>query len=33
MRAAEHIQLASLRHLLHLVGYGRIAPLDDVNLS
>lgn len=30
MRAAEHIQLASLRHLLYLVGYGRMVSHSQV---
>jgi hypothetical protein len=31
MRAAEHIQLASLRHLLYLVGYGRMVSHSQVD--
>ena len=29
MRAAEQIQLASLRHLFYLVGYGRIVGYSE----
>ena len=29
MRAAKQIQLASLRHLFYLIGYGRLVGLVD----
>lgn len=31
MRAAEHVQLASLRHLFYLVGYERIVRHSKVD--
>ena len=33
MGAAEQMQLASLRHLLHLGWLPTYRPMDDVNLS